>query len=95
MSRSLVWYPTLSAELARQDITGRELAERVGVHPGSISQIIRGRLRPSEDLRFRIADYLGVDESALFVLDPAVEALEGALSDVSDRRTLQRIVEAL
>lgn len=63
-------YPELAAELARRCLQHRDLAERVGIAPQTVSHIIRGRLRPSVALRQRIAAELGIDEAELFGVAP-------------------------
>jgi transcriptional regulator with XRE-family HTH domain len=68
-------YPELAAELARQGINAADLGRRIGRSSQTISQIVRGRLRPSDELRNRIADQLGRPADELFRLHPDIERL--------------------
>ncbi len=68
-------YPELAAELARAGRAHAELAATVGCATATISQIIRGRCRPSLALRQRIADALRRDVDELFVFSPHVQRL--------------------
>jgi len=72
---SIPVYPELAAELARQGINASDLGRRIGRSPQTISQIIRGRFRPSDQLRRQIADTLGRPEAELFQLHPDIERL--------------------
>lgn len=64
-SRPLV-YPRLKARMAELDLTNVEVAARAEVHPGTVSQIMRGRLEPSERLRRRLAEVLDSTVEELF-----------------------------
>lgn len=59
-------YPRLKARMAELDVPANELADVVGIHEGSMSQIQRGRLRPSAALQHRIAEALGSTVDDLF-----------------------------
>jgi transcriptional regulator with XRE-family HTH domain len=64
----------LKLELVKRGETNNALAAAVGCTPGTISQIIRGRLTPSADLKRRIAEHLGRPVDELFVeVDYAAE----------------------
>ena len=95
---SMLWYPELAAELARQDITHTGLAAAVGCSPTAISHIVRGRLRPSDELRQRIADHLGGDIDQLFAENELVHRLansrtaQGLSETITDQAVLRRIV---
>lgn len=52
--------------LKERDITGKDLAERVGVHPVSFSNIINGNSFPKPELLKKIAEELDVDIRELF-----------------------------
>ena len=90
-------YPELAAEIARQGITAADLGRRVGRSPQTISQIIRGRLRPSDQLRRRIATELDRPEGELFALNADIERLIGlAISQgfgrtINDPATINRL----
>jgi transcriptional regulator with XRE-family HTH domain len=58
--------PELKVEIVRQELTNVSLAAAVGCVPATISQIIRGRLVPSDDLKRRIAEHLGRSVDELF-----------------------------
>jgi transcriptional regulator with XRE-family HTH domain len=59
-------YPNFAAELARRGITRRVLADAVGVHPNTLTNINSGVMLPSASLRARIALALGKTEDELF-----------------------------
>lgn len=52
--------------LAEQGITGKQLAEKMGVTPQYISGIVRGTGSASIDVLSNIAKHLGVPISSLF-----------------------------
>ena len=95
---SVLWYPNLAAEIARQDVQHVTLAADVGCNPQTISHILRGRVRPSQDLRQRLADRLEVDVDVLFAENPAIAQLVGSRVEqglsptITDPRILRRIV---
>jgi len=63
------FYPELSAELARQGLSHTELAAAADCAPGTLTHLLRGRMRPSPALRARIAEALRRDEQELFTVD--------------------------
>lgn len=95
---TVLWYPNLAAEIARQDVQHVTLAADVRCNPQTISHILRGRVRPSQDLRQRLADRLGVDVDLLFVENPQIRHLtesrteQGLSPTITDPRILRRIV---
>jgi len=62
--------------LKEKDITGKDLAGKVGIHPVNFSKIINGNSFPKPDLLKRIAEELDVDIRELFI--PTKEALQYA-----------------
>ena len=44
----------LRAWLSRENIPGNVFAERVGMHPNTISRLLRGKKRPSDTAKERI-----------------------------------------
>jgi transcriptional regulator with XRE-family HTH domain len=52
--------------LKEKDITGKDLAGKVGIHPVNFSKIINGNSFPKPDLLKRIAEELDVDIRELF-----------------------------
>lgn len=55
----------IKAELARRDITQRELASHLGISSAAVNQRLSGVTRISTDDLVRIAQLLGVDASSL------------------------------
>lgn len=53
--------------LKEKNITGKDLAEKVGVHPVNFSKIINGNSFPKPDLLKKIAEELDVDIRDLFI----------------------------
>lgn len=53
--------------LKEKNITGKDLAEKVGVHPVNFSKIINGNSFPKPDLLKRISEELDVDIRDLFI----------------------------
>jgi transcriptional regulator with XRE-family HTH domain len=62
--------PELKVEIIRQETTNMAVAAAVGCAEGTISQIIRGKLVPSEGLKRRIAEHLGRPVAELFGTTP-------------------------
>lgn len=60
-------FPRLRSRQAELDVDNRALAELVGIAPGTLSQIHRGRMAPSAGLRARIAEALDSTVEELFV----------------------------
>jgi transcriptional regulator with XRE-family HTH domain len=56
----------LERERRRKGLTAAVLATRMGASPSTISQIERGRLAPTAELKKRAATALGVSVDALF-----------------------------
>ncbi len=56
----------LKEVMAEKDITGKTLAERLGIRPATISDIVTGRSQPRFELLAKIADELGVEMRDLF-----------------------------
>lgn len=52
--------------MKEKDISGKDLAERVGVHPVNFSKIINGNAFPKPELLQKIAEELDVDIRELF-----------------------------
>lgn len=67
-------YPRLKTRLAELDRSNVDVAAATGISPGTLSQIVRGHIRPSVDLMQRIADYLDAPVEELFAPAPAVAA---------------------
>ena len=65
-------YPRLAALLAERDLSHRDIAVPAGVTTHAITLIVRGRMRPSADLKERIAAVLGVPVDEVFAISPAV-----------------------
>ena len=57
----------LKAVLLEKGVTGKELAEKVGVSPVAISNIASGNSFPKPELLKKIAEVLDVDIRELFV----------------------------
>jgi len=53
--------------LKEKNITGKDFAEKVGVHPVNFSKIINGNSFPKPDLLKKIAEELDVDIRDLFI----------------------------
>ena len=53
--------------LKEKNITGKDLAQSLGVTPNTISRIAQGATFPSGDMLKRIADELDVDIRELFI----------------------------
>lgn len=51
----------INAERAAQDVPVHELAERAGVHPGSMPRYMKGRRQMNLGLVEKFAEALGVD----------------------------------
>jgi len=56
----------LTAALAAADISGQQLAELTGVHPNTVSALLRQRRRPTQSTADRIAAALGQPTAELF-----------------------------
>lgn len=56
----------LKEVLNEKNISGKDLAENVGVTPASISNIVQGNSFPKPELLINIANYLDVDVKDLF-----------------------------
>jgi transcriptional regulator with XRE-family HTH domain len=61
-------HPVKTALAARGE-TQKQLAEAIGVAPGTVSLILNGRLEPWPAIRRKIADHVQAPEDQLF-LDP-------------------------
>ncbi len=59
-------YLRLKEILKEKGVTGKELAEKVGVTANTISFIVTGKNYPSFDLLIKIAETLNVDIKDLF-----------------------------
>lgn len=59
-------YPNLKAEIARNGITGKELANRIGVSEVTFSRWINGASKPYIDQAIKIAEILKSDVTYLF-----------------------------
>ena len=95
---STLVYPELAAELARSNLTQAELAEAAGCTQSTISNVLRGYIRPTQALRSRIAAALGRDDvDTLFTLSDDVRRLvadavaQGHGETVDDAAVLRRI----
>jgi len=62
--------------LSEKGMTGKELAEKIGVTPASISNIVQGNSFPKPETLIAIAGALDVDIKDLFVSTKEAEALE-------------------
>lgn len=62
--------------MAEQGVTGKELAEKIGVTPASISNIVQGNSFPKPETLIAIASALDVDVKDLFVSTKEAEALQ-------------------
>ena len=56
----------LKALLLEKGLTQRELAFQTKIDEGRLSRIIRGYERPTREMRWEIADFLGVSEREIF-----------------------------
>ncbi|WP_430409467.1 helix-turn-helix transcriptional regulator [Kordia sp.] len=79
----------LKEVLKEKDITGKDLAEKVGVTPASISNIVQGNSFPKPELLLKIANTLDVDIRNLFYPTKEIENPSEALQKVIDE--LERI----
>jgi DNA-binding XRE family transcriptional regulator len=52
--------------MAERDVQTNRLADEVGCHPGTLTQIKRGQVKPGADLKQRIADALDSTVAELF-----------------------------
>lgn len=92
--------PVLAAAMAMSGYTNRSIAERVGCTSETVGRIVRGIVNPSQGLRERIADVLGVTNvDGLFALSASVQrlvdgALEAGIDPASDG-SADRLVEVL
>lgn len=66
---------TWGAEIRRvrreKDLTAAAVAREVGISRGYLHEIERGRYSPSDEVKIRIADAIGVDPNELFNLKVA------------------------
>lgn len=62
--------------LSDKGVTGKELADKIGVTPASISNIVQGNSFPKPETLIAIASALDVDVKDLFVSTKEGEALE-------------------
>ena len=69
--------PELAAELARQGMTHRHLAEAVGVGPQYVTRMIAGREPVSNPMRAAIPAALGMEAEELFDSASSSAELEG------------------
>lgn len=53
--------------LNEKNVSGKDLAEKVGVTPASISNIVQGNSFPKPELLLKIAEHLDVDIKDLFL----------------------------
>ncbi len=79
----------LKEVLKEKEITGKDLAEKVGVTPASISNIVQGNSFPKPELLVKIANTLDVDIRDLFYPTKPIENPTEALQKVIDE--LERI----
>ncbi|WP_298427382.1 helix-turn-helix transcriptional regulator [uncultured Kordia sp.] len=79
----------LKEVLKEKEITGKDLAEKVGVTPASISNIVQGNSFPKPELLVKIAKTLDVDIRDLFYPTKEEENPTEALQKVIDE--LERI----
>ncbi len=79
----------LKEVLKEKEITGKDLAEKVGVTPASISNIVQGNSFPKPELLLKIANTLDVDIRDLFYPTKEEENSTEALQKVIDE--LERI----
>jgi transcriptional regulator with XRE-family HTH domain len=71
--------PLLAATLTLQGRTYANVARLVDITPESMARIVAGTIKPSAELRERIAAVLGADDlDALFALDMRLQALVDA-----------------
>jgi len=75
--------------LKQKELSGKDLAEKVGVTPASISNIVQGNSFPKPELLLKIADTLDVDIRDLFIPTKENENPTEALQKVIDE--LERI----
>lgn len=59
-------FPRLAARMAEVDIQTKQLAAIVECHPGTLTQIRRGQVKPGAALKQRIADALDSTVEELF-----------------------------
>lgn len=59
-------YPRLKSRIAELDRSQTALAAEIGCVPETITQVLRGRLRPSDGLKARLADALHSTVAELF-----------------------------
>lgn len=57
---------TLAAEIARSGMTRKQLAQRVGVTPATVTAWVAGRRVPRIDAALKVAEVLGTPAEALF-----------------------------
>ena len=55
--------------MARQNISQNELAKRLGITSGYMSQLVCGTRYPSPKVRQKILDVLGIDFDDVFIIE--------------------------
>jgi len=60
----------LRAEIFCQDLKQWQIAQRIGVPESRFSQIVRGRIEPSENIVEKISQALGVNKAVLIEKEP-------------------------
>ena len=63
--------------IKEKGLTGKDLAERVGVHPVNFSKIVSGNSFPKPELLKKIAEELDIDIRELFYSTKETEELNG------------------
>ncbi len=66
----------LKEVLTEKGMTGKDLADKIGVTPASVSNIVQGNSFPKPETLIAIASALNVDVKDLFVSTKEAEALE-------------------
>ncbi|MAY82615.1 MAG: transcriptional regulator [Flavobacteriales bacterium] len=75
--------------LSEKNISGKELAQKVGVSTNAISQIATGKTQPRFELMEKIAEVLGVEIRDLFQPskgDPIYKKVEGEYIQIGELR---------
>ncbi|MCY1375887.1 helix-turn-helix protein [compost metagenome] len=66
----------LKEVLTEKGMTGKDLADKIGVTPASVSNIVQGNSFPKPETLIAIASALDIDVKDLFMSTKEAEALE-------------------
>ena len=82
--------------LKQKEITGKSLAEKVGVSDNTISFILTGKTHPRPELLLKIAEALDVDIKDLFISTKPQKSPEDIIETIKNSiEDLERVCKTL